>query len=69
MNPEIIVLGGVISQANRFVLTPIQQSINKYCLDKISSNVKIVVSENWERAGLLGVSAMLFQKLFSEIHN
>ena len=69
MNPEIIVLGGVISQANRFVLTPIQQSINKYCLDKISSNVKIVVSENWERAGLLGVSAMLFQKLFSEIHH
>lgn len=69
MNPEIIVLGGVISQANRFVLTPIQQSINKYCLDKISSNVKIVVSENWERAGLLGVSAMLFQKLFSEIQN
>lgn len=69
LNPEIIVLGGVISQANRFVLTPIQQSLNKYCLDKISSNVKIVISENWEQAGLLGVSAMLFQHLFGEIHS
>ncbi|KAF0236013.1 MAG: rok family [Prolixibacteraceae bacterium] len=69
LNPEIIVLGGVISQANRFVLTPIQQSLNKYCLDKISSNVKIVISENWEQAGLLGVSAMLFQHLFGDIHS
>jgi len=69
LNPEIIVLGGVISQANRFVLTPIQQSLNKYCLDKISSNVEIVISENWEQAGLLGVSAMLFQKLFGDIYS
>ncbi len=68
LNPEIIVLGGVISQANRFVLTSIQQSLNKYCLDKISSNVKIVISENWEQAGLLGVSAMLFHHLFGDIH-
>jgi predicted NBD/HSP70 family sugar kinase len=69
LNPEIIVLGGVISQANRFVLTPIQQSLNKYCLDQISSNVKIVISENWEQAGLLGVSAMLFQHLFGDINS
>jgi predicted NBD/HSP70 family sugar kinase len=69
LNPEIIVLGGVISQANRFVLTPIQQSLNRYCLDKISSNVKIVISENWEQAGLLGVSAMLFHHLFGDIHS
>lgn len=69
LNPEIIVLGGVISQANRFVLTPIQQSLNKYCLEQISSKVKIVISENWEQAGLLGVSAMLFQHLFSDMNS
>lgn len=67
LNPEIIVLGGVISRANRFVLTPIQQSLNKYCLEQISSKVKIVISENWELAGLLGVSAMLFQRIFSDM--
>lgn len=67
LNPEIIVLGGVISKANRFILTPIQQAINKYCLEQISSNVKIVISDNWEKSGLLGVSAMLFQHIFSEV--
>lgn len=69
LNPEIIVLGGVISQANRFILTPIQQSLNRYCLEQISSNVKIVISENWEQAGLQGVSAMLFQRIFSDMNS
>lgn len=66
LNPEIIVMGGIISGAKRFILTPIQQSLNKYCLEQISANVKIVISVNWEQAGLLGVTATLFQYLFSE---
>ncbi len=67
LNPEIIILGGVVSKANRFILTPIQQALNKYCLEQISANVKIVISDNWEKSGLLGVTAMLFQHIFSEI--
>jgi len=68
LNPDIIVLGGVVSGANQYVLTPIQQSINQYCLEQISGNTKIVISENWEQSGLLGVTAMLFQKLFSNVN-
>jgi predicted NBD/HSP70 family sugar kinase len=68
LNPEIIVLGGVVSKANRFILTPIQQALNKYCLEQISTNVKIVISENWEQSGLLGVTAMLFHELFSDMN-
>ncbi len=68
LNPNIIVLGGVVSKANQFVLTPIQQSINKYCLEQISGNTKIVISENWEQSGLQGITAMLFQKLFSDMY-
>ena len=69
LNPDIIVLGGIISGANQFVLIPIQQSLNKYCLEQISANTKIVISENWKQSGLLGITAMLFQKLFTEIYN
>ena len=68
LNPAIIVLGGVVSRANQFVLTPIQQAINTHCLEQISGNTKIVISENWEQSGLLGVTAMLFQKLFSDMY-
>ncbi len=68
LNPEIIVLGGIISQAKQFVLNPIQQALNRYCLDQISSKVKIVISENWEQSGLLGITAILFQELFSDMN-
>lgn len=66
LNPGIIVLGGPISTANQYVLTSIQQSLNKYCLEQIYANTKIVVSDIWEQSGMLGVTAMLYQKIFSE---
>ncbi len=69
LNPGIIVLGGPVSAANQFVLTPIQQSLNKYCLEQIYSHTKIVISDIWEQSGLLGVTAMLYQKIFSDIYN
>jgi predicted NBD/HSP70 family sugar kinase len=66
LNPGIIVLGGPVSAANQFVLTPIQQSLNKYCLEQIYTNTRIVISEIWEQSGLLGVTAMMYQRIFSE---
>jgi len=69
LNPGIIVLGGPVSAANQFVLTSIQQSLNKHCLEQIYANTKIVISEIWEQSGLLGVTAMLYQKIFSDIYN
>ncbi|MFW6259800.1 MAG: ROK family protein, partial [Tangfeifania sp.] len=66
INPDIIVLGGPISSANQFVLNPIQQSLNKYCLEQIVANTQIVISDIWDQSGLLGITAMLFEKLFSD---
>lgn len=67
LNPEVIIISGSIAKANQFVLTPIQQSLNKYCIEKISSNSEIVISELSEKSGLLGVSATLYQKIFSDM--
>ncbi|NLO69945.1 MAG: ROK family transcriptional regulator [Porphyromonadaceae bacterium] len=69
LNPGIIVIGGPISVGNQFILTPIQQSLNKFCLEQINDNTKIVISNTWEQSGLLGVTAKIFQKLFSDIRN
>ena len=67
LNPEVIVLSGNLSKANQFVLTPIQQSLNKYCIEKISSNSEVAISELGEKSGLLGVAATLYQKIFSDM--
>jgi len=67
LNPEIIVLGGPISKAQQFVLNPIQQTLNQDCLEKISSNVRIEISEIDEHSGLLGLCARLFQKVLGDV--
>lgn len=68
LNPEVIVLSGPVSKAKQYVLSPIQQSLNRFCLEKISGNTSIVISEMGDQAALLGTSKMVFQKVFSEFH-
>ena len=67
LNPRIIVLNGSMSKANQFVLTPIQQSLNKHCIEKINSNSEVVISDLGEKSGILGVAATLYQKIFSDM--
>lgn len=64
INPGIIVLSGPLSRANQFVLYPIQQSLNRLCLEKISGNTQIVISDMGDQSALLGTSEMVFQKVF-----
>lgn len=67
LNPEIIVLAGPVARANQFVLIPIQQALNKYCLEQIVQKTTIVISEIDEQAGMMGTAAMLFQHIFSDM--
>ncbi len=65
-NPELIVLNGPLSQAQQYVLFPIQQTINQYCLENIQNNVRIEISELGEKSGLKGVAVMVFQQIFRD---
>ena len=67
LNPEVIVLSGPLSKARQYVLSPIQQSLNRYCLEHISANTSIVVSELGEQSALLGTSEMVYKKAFTEL--
>jgi len=67
LNPEVIVLSGPLSKANQYVLSPIQQSLNRFCLEKISGSTLLVISDLGDQTALLGTSEMIFQKVFTEI--
>jgi N-acetylglucosamine repressor len=67
INPGIIVLGGSVSTAGKYVMAPIQQSLNRYCLESIYPNTQIVHSEIWQHAGLLGLTAKIYEKIFIEL--
>lgn len=68
LNPEIIVLSGPLSKARQYVLSPIQQSLNRLCLEKISEDTTVIVSDLGDRSALLGTSEMVFQKVFSALN-
>jgi len=67
LNPEIIVLAGPVAKANQFILTPIQQALNKFCLEHILQKTDIVISDIDEYAGLAGTAAMFYQQVFGNI--
>jgi len=68
LNPEVIVLSGPLSKARQYVLSPIQQSLNRLCLEKISRNTILIVSDLGDQSALLGTSEMVFQKIFNEMN-
>lgn len=67
LNPEIIVLSGPLSEARQFVLFPIQQSLNRMCLQKILLNSNVIISDRGNQSALLGISEMVLQRVFSEM--
>jgi len=60
-NPELIILGGRMSEANQFILPPIQQSIQIFCNPELSNEIEIKVSELGSQAGIQGVAALVLE--------
>ena len=63
LNPEVIILSGVLSQAKQYIEVPVQQSIYKYCLPKLHDDVKIRISELGVDSGLLGSAIVVIENI------
>jgi predicted NBD/HSP70 family sugar kinase len=58
INPERVVVGGVLSRAGDLVLDPIRASIRRYAVQAASESVEVVPAVFVERAELLGCLAL-----------
>jgi predicted NBD/HSP70 family sugar kinase len=67
LNPELIILGGVVAEANQYILTPIQQALNVYSMAKSREKTKIVLYQLGSEVGLRGAIAVVTDKLFEEV--
>ena len=65
-NPELIVLGGRMSEAHQFILLPIQQAIQKYCLPELGNDIQIKVTQLGSQAGIQGVAALLLEHVLDK---
>lgn len=63
-NPELIILEGKIAEAEKFITTPIQQSMNIYCMIQLKEKTKIVLSKLGNNSQLLGSTAAVVTNVF-----
>lgn len=53
-NPELVILGGILAETGDFIRLPIKSALNKYSLNLVSNDTKLVISKLGEKAGVLG---------------
>lgn len=64
-NPELIVIGGRVTEAKEFITAPIQQAINTFSNRDISNDTQIKFSELGMKAGPMGAAAYALDRLAS----
>ncbi|WP_018479440.1 ROK family transcriptional regulator [Pontibacter roseus] len=63
-NPELIIIGGKMAEARQYITTPIQQSINTYCMTQLRERTEVALSQLGAQAGILGPVATVMERIF-----
>lgn len=66
-NPELIILGGKIAEANQYITIPIQHAINTYCMTQLRDIVKVELSQLGADAGTKGIAHITFERYFDQL--
>ncbi len=64
INPELIILGGRIAEAGKYLTIPIEQALFQYTIPKIREDLKIVISKLGDKANLLGSVICVMENVF-----
>jgi glucokinase len=60
-NPQMVVLGGGLMQAEDLLLEPIRREVAKWALPRAAAQARIELSQLGDRAGLLGAARLALQ--------
>jgi predicted NBD/HSP70 family sugar kinase len=67
LNPELIVLGGMLSSLGEPLLLPVKTSIMQYSLSLVNNDTKVILSSINQNAGLLGCCLLVRDKVLGLI--
>lgn len=63
-NPELVVIGGTISQTGDYILEPIKTAIRKYSLNLVNHDSAITLSKLTDKAGVIGACLLARSRTF-----
>ena len=67
LNPEMVIIGGPLSETHESLRLPIQSAIRKYSLNLVNHDTRLVVSQLGERGGLIGACLLSRSRLLDMI--
>jgi glucokinase-like ROK family protein len=63
LNPEMIIFGGRLAHTGKYIVDPVNMVLNKYAMDRISSETEVVCSELLDDAALMGTMSNVMNEL------
>lgn len=63
LNPEVVILGGLLSQAGAYLELPIKQAMHQYCLPKLHEDTKILITPLGSDIGLIGSTIVVLENI------
>ncbi len=64
-NPELIILGGTLSETGDYLRLPTRSAINKYSLSLVNTDTELKLSKLGEKAGILGACLIARNKILA----
>ncbi|NCU02450.1 MAG: ROK family transcriptional regulator [Chitinophagaceae bacterium] len=64
-NPELLILGGTLSETGNYLLQPIRNAIGEYSLSLVNNDTQMKVSKLGEKAGVMGSCLMARNKVLT----
>lgn len=65
-NPELVVIGGQVSETEGFIMLPIRSAVRKYSLNLVNKDTRIVSSKLKQKAGIIGACMIARSRLFEQ---
>lgn len=62
-NPELLILGGTLSETGDYLRLPVRSAINKYSLSLVNTDTQLKLSKLGEKAGIIGACLIARNKL------
>lgn len=64
LNPELVIIGGVLAETGDYILQPIKSAVRKYSLNLVNKDSAIVISKLKDRAGVIGACMLARKSMF-----
>ena len=65
-NPDMVIIGGRLSETERYLMPPLLSAVNKYSLNLVNNDTQIRVSRLGRQAGAIGASLLCKSRMLDE---